>query len=144
MVVLLLAASMLATACGKREIQLALVSSKHLNLDDRGAPLPVVVRFYHLRNKERLEKADFKSMWKSDQELLQDDLMDRKEVILQPDSRMVFEVLPEEEAAYLAVMALFRAPQGNTWRQIIPLKEDKVRSVELVVRERSIEVSDLK
>ena len=120
------------------------MSAKNLNMNDSGVALPVVVRFYQLRNKESMEKADFKSIWKSDQEFLQEDMVDRKEVILHPDSRMVFEISLKEDVHYLGVMAIFRTPRGTAWRQIIPLQESKVRSVQITVYDRRIEVKKLR
>jgi type VI secretion system protein VasD len=127
----------LAFGCGKQEIHLALESSKLLNLDDSGAPLPVVIRIYQLSGKERFEKEDFATLWKNDREVLGGDILDRQEVTLLPDSSVVLHLDSGKDPAYLAVMALFRKPQGDTWRQIIPLKPSKVRSVKITVHERS-------
>ena len=120
---------------------MALAASKFLNLDDSGESLSVVVRIYQLSEKDRLEGADFSILWKSDQEILKEHLLDRKEITLQPDSRQVVKIEPKEEAKYLAVMALFRRPQGVTWRQIVPLNKKKVRFVELTVHERTVKLA---
>ena len=118
--------------------------SKFLNLDDSGAALPVIVRIYQLSSKDRIENADFMSLWKTDQNVLDGDILDRQEITLLPDSKMVLEVDPKKHPEYLVVMAIFRKPQGNTWRQIIPLKESKVRVVQITVHERSIRLVEVK
>jgi predicted component of type VI protein secretion system len=50
---------------------------------------------------------------------------------------------PKEGAEYLALMALFRKPQGNGWREIIPLKGKKVRSVEISVEEQTVKAAKI-
>jgi type VI secretion system protein VasD len=127
--------------CGKSEIQLSLEGTKSLNLDDSGEPLPVVLRIYQLKGKEKMEGADFISLWKNDKDLLEGDIIDRQEFTLFPDTKKVVKVAPRKEAAYLAVMALFRKPKGSHWREIIPLKGKKVRSVEIEVEERTIKIN---
>jgi len=119
-------------------------SSKFLNLDDSGAPLPVIVRVYQLKNKENMEKADFLSLWKSDKDILGEDLLDRSEVTLLPESTIELNVESGKDAGYLAVMVLFRKPQGGSWRQIIPLKESRVHSVKISVHERSLKIINVK
>ncbi|HET6371355.1 MAG TPA: type VI secretion system lipoprotein TssJ [Nitrospiria bacterium] len=127
--------------CGKREIELSLAGTKSLNLDDSGAPLPVVLRVYLLKKKEKMEGADFISLWKNDKDLLEGDILDRQEFTLFPDTKKVLKLTPHKEAEFLAVMALFRKPKGNHWREIIPLKGKKVRSVEIEVEERTIKIN---
>ncbi|MBI3596645.1 MAG: type VI secretion system lipoprotein TssJ [Nitrospirae bacterium] len=127
----------LVLGCGNYQIHLILESSKFLNLDDSGAPLPVVVRIYQLSSKNRFESADFTTLWKNDREVLENDTLDRQEITLNPDSSVVLNLDSKKNPAYLAVMALFRKPQGDTWRQVIPLQASKVRSVRITVHERS-------
>jgi type VI secretion system protein VasD len=139
--VLLLA---MAGCGGAKPLRMAIVGTPTLNADDSGAGLPVVVRIYQLSAKERMEQADFQSLWKSDREVLQEDVLDRQEFTLLPGTKTVVEIDTKKGPAYLAVMALFRKPQGSAWRQIIALKDQKVRSAEIAVRERSVDVAGLK
>ncbi|MFY9271302.1 MAG: type VI secretion system lipoprotein TssJ [Candidatus Manganitrophaceae bacterium] len=127
-------------ACGKKEIRLSLTGTASLNAADDGAPLPVVVRVYQLKGKERMEGADFVSLWKEEGKILEEELLERQEVTLFPGVRTMVPLQPKEEAAYLGIMALFRRPEGEGWRQVIPLKESKVRSVEIIVGERTVKV----
>jgi type VI secretion system VasD/TssJ family lipoprotein len=39
--------------------------SETMNVDDNGNPLPTVVRIYQLKSKYKMEKADFRSLWKN-------------------------------------------------------------------------------
>jgi type VI secretion system protein VasD len=130
-------------ACGKKEINVSVAGSKTLNLDDGGNPLPVVVRVYQLKGKEKIEGADFISLWKEDEKVLEGDLLDRQEITLLPDTKVEVKVDPKEGSEYLALMALFRKPQGNGWREIIPLKGKKVRSVEIRVEEQTVKAGEI-
>jgi type VI secretion system protein VasD len=130
-------------ACGKKEISISVAGSKTLNLDDGGNPLPVIVRVYQLKGKEKIEGADFISLWKEDEKVLEGDLLDRQEITLLPDTKFEVKVDPKEGSEYLALMALFRKPQGNGWREIIPLKGKKVRSVEIRVEEQTVKAGEI-
>ena len=92
-----------------------------------------------------MEKADFVSLWKSEQDILGEDLVDRKEITLLQDSSidMQLEIDPEKGVKYIGIMALFRKPQGDNWRQIMPIKKPKVKSIKITAHERSIKVVEL-
>lgn len=130
-------------ACGRKVITVSLAGSKTLNLDDGGSPLPVIVRVYQLKGKEKIEGADFISLWKDDQKMLEGELLDRQEITLLPDTQVEVKIDPKEGSEYLALMALFRKPQGNGWREIIPLKGKKVRSVEISVEEQTVKAGEI-
>ena len=142
---LFLSITIIASCGGKQQVKVSLESSKYLNLDDAGYPLPVIVRVYLLKGKDSMEKADFVSLWKSEQDILGEDLVDRKEITLLPDSSidMQLEIDPEKGVKYIGIMALFRKPQGDNWRQIMPIKKPKVKSIKITAHERSIKVVEL-
>lgn len=135
---------LLAGACGGKAVRMDLVASPSLNADDSGSGLPVVVRIYQLHGKDRLEQADFSSLWKADRDVLQDDLIARQEVTLHPDSTVPVSIDRTKKPEFLAVMALFRKPEGTSWRHIIPLQGQKVRAIKIHVGERGIDVAGLK
>lgn len=140
---ILCAVSFGLAACGKKEIRISVAGSKTLNLDDGGNPLPVIVRVYQLKGKEKIEGADFISLWKDDQKILEGDLLDRQEITLLPNTKIEVKVDPNKDSEYLALMALFRKPQGNGWREIVPLKGKKVRSVEISVEDQTVKAAKI-
>ncbi|MFQ5587558.1 MAG: type VI secretion system lipoprotein TssJ [Nitrospiria bacterium] len=108
----------LIAACANKQIRLAFETSKELNTG-----LPLVVRIYQLRNRDRLEQADFQSLWKDDKVVLGEDLVDQREFTLHPNEKMLIEIDREEDAEYVAIMGLFRHPDNNSgWRQVRLLK----------------------
>lgn len=134
----------MGAGCGKREIQLSLRGTDTLNLDENGAALPVVLRIYQLKGRDRIENADFTPLWKNDTEVLEGDIVERQELTLLPDSKVIVKVEPRKESGFLAVMALFRKRRGNDWRQVIALKGSKVHSVEIVLEEGAIMIQKVK
>lgn len=124
-------------------VTLVLNAAVNVNPDISGQPLSVVVRIYQLRDKGRLETADYSAIWKSDKETLSDDLIQRQERIVQPGTQEMMEIQAEPLAAYLGVVALFRAPSGDTWRKIIPLTKGKAQKFSLTLREQSVDVTSV-
>jgi type VI secretion system protein VasD len=92
----------------------------HLNPDESGAPLSVIVRVYQLKDKERFVRAPFRELWKNDDKVLDGDLLERKEVTVYPETKTSVELQVDKKKGvqYLGVMALFRKPEGELWRQV--------------------------
>lgn len=130
----------LISCSGKKNINVSLISSKAINLDESGDPLPVVVRIYFLKNKEKMEKEDFMSLWKSDTEILGEDIVSREEITVQPETMVKIKLESGKGAKYIGIMGLFRKPQKEEWKKIIPLKGIVSRSVEISVHEGSVNI----
>lgn len=127
-----------ATGCSS-SLKVTLISSEHVNPDKSGKPLSVVVRVYQLTNKDRFEKAEFLSLVKADQRLLDKDLLSRREVTLLPDSKEVIKEDRKDGAEYIGVMALFR--EGDqVWRKVVTLKNLWIKSVKVRLDQRAITI----
>lgn len=130
-------------ACGEPAFQLSLEGSKTLNLDEAGGSLPLVLRVYQLSGKEKISNADFLSLWKSDKEILEGELLERQEITVFPGSVTEVKIEQKKNVEYLAVMALFRDPNGAVWKKIIPLKNPKVKSLVISLKGKKIEIVKL-
>jgi len=123
-VFVILLATMLAVGCSSdtKKWRLTLSASQVLNQDDSGEALPVVVRVYQLRGKDKFQQATFTALWKNDKELLEGDLLDRKELTVHPDSETVLDLDLDVKhgAAFFGVMALFRKPDVMSWKELVP------------------------
>ena len=119
-----------------------------LNQDDTGGSLPVLVRVYQLRAKEKFQQATFKTLWKSDKEALEGDLLERKEITIQPGAETELDVDLEVKrgAAYIGVMALFRQPNAEGWKQVVPAQSSAMNpltpKVKLVLNNNTLQVED--
>lgn len=121
---MVLLSTALVTGCGSdtKKWRLVLTATQTVNQDDSGEALPVVVRVYQLKGKDKFQRATFAELWKKDKELLEGDLVDRKEVTVHPHSHTVLDLDLEvkQGAEFFGVMALFRKPDVTSWKQLIP------------------------
>lgn len=115
-----------STACGSdtKKWRVQLQPTGTINQDDAGASLPVLVRVYQLKGKDKFQQATFKMLWKNEKDALEGDLLDRKEITVHPETNadLYLDVDLKHGAAFLGVMALFRQPDVDGWRQIIEAK----------------------
>lgn len=101
---------------GKASVNLQ--PSKTMNVDDNGNPLPTVVRIYQLKSKYKMDKADFKSLWKNDKVLLDDDLLEKKEITVYPGKKQEIKIEKKDDAKYIGIVAIFRKPneEQGKWK----------------------------
>jgi type VI secretion system protein VasD len=104
--------------CKEPERKVVLRGSDRMNVDEFGQSLAVVVRVYQLRTAKTLEDAEFDHIWQHDRESLADDVISADEVTLAPTEVRVIRVKRSDEARYVAVIGLFRRPDGIAWRAI--------------------------
>lgn len=123
-VFVILLATMLLAGCSSdtKKWRLAFTATQSLNQDDSGEALPVVVRVYQLRGKDKFQRATFTELWKKDKELLEGDLLDRKELTVHPDSETLLDLdlNVKQGAAFFGVMVLFRKPDVTSWKELVP------------------------
>jgi type VI secretion system protein VasD len=101
-----------------RKVTLRLHAGDVLNVNNELRSLSVVLRVYKLKRLESFLAAPHSSFGLAAAEAAAfgADLVDAREIVLTPGQRHdVVETLPPE-AAYLGVVALFRAPADNRWR----------------------------
>lgn len=106
---------------GVKDIRVTLLPTHRLNPDESGAPLSVVVRVYQLRNRERFDRADFRALWRDEEKVLEGDVLERREVTVYPETKASVELQVDQKKGvqFLGVMALFRKPEGELWRQVM-------------------------
>jgi type VI secretion system VasD/TssJ family lipoprotein len=99
-------------------IRLLLTASPRLNLNENGESLATTVRIYQLRDTVKLVESSIDRLLENDRAVLAEDLIDAKEVILYPGERVAPVLVRGEGAAVVAVVAMFRRPNGPSWRAI--------------------------
>jgi type VI secretion system protein VasD len=132
----------LLAGCPKQptKVNIVLNAAANVNPDARGQALSVVVRIYQLKDKGRLESADYNAIWKSDKETLSDDLLERQERVVQPGTQEMLEIQSNPMANYIGAVALFRNPSGDSWRKIIPIGKGATQRIGLTLREQTIDI----
>jgi type VI secretion system protein VasD len=123
-----------------------LTPTNQLNQDDAGASLPVLVRVYQLSAKDKFQQATFKTLWKNDKEVLEGDMLERKEITIHPDTKAVLDIDLDVRhgAAYIGVMALFRKPDVEGWKQLVEAKSWNpfTPKVKLILDQNRIKIAD--
>ncbi len=137
------AGAALLAGCPKEPARISMVlnGGADLNPDPAGQALSVVVRVYQLRDKGRLESADYNAILKSERETLAEDLLQRQERMLQPGTQEMLELTADPMARYIGVVALFRSPSGDSWRRIVPIGTGKTQQISLFLRGQNLEVT---
>jgi type VI secretion system protein VasD len=101
-----------------RNVAIRLHASQILNAGTGNQPLALAARIYKLRQPATFQKMSFDSFLSphSERELLGNDLLEVKEVMLIPGQRYEIIEKVSREAYYIGVVALFRAPAEERWR----------------------------
>jgi type VI secretion system protein VasD len=107
--------------CPPQSVILSLLASSSINPTPNGAPRPVVVRVYQLKNDARLYNASFEDVWHDDKTALGDDVVKMDEVQLYPASRLDVKFERSEPVQHVAAVALFQEPKGHSWFSIFDL-----------------------
>ena len=103
---------------GAEPIVVSLKAGDPLNPDDSGQSFPTIVRVYLLKSANALETTGADEVLRHDREALGDDLLETQEVTVRPGTTEKLTFKRQDEAKQIAVVGLFRAPTGNTWRAI--------------------------
>src|SRR6185369_1499938 len=97
-------------------LKINLKASPQINPGEKGEPLATVIRIYQLKQTNKLQSASFDDLLDHDKDVLQDEMVSMTEVTINPGDSVDPPVTRSPEAGYVAAVALFRRPAGNTWR----------------------------
>lgn len=101
---------------------LVATADARLNPDDAGNPLPTRVRIFQLASRESLAEASFEEMWGDAKAALGPALLEDSEFTIYPSSKEVRDLVLNDQAHFLAVVALVRRPTGDEWLSIVDLR----------------------
>ncbi|WP_305044508.1 type VI secretion system lipoprotein TssJ [Geoalkalibacter sp.] len=122
-VLVLMLSLFVLVGCADHRVRVSMSATGDLNLNETEDPLPVVVRIYQLNDDGEFTKAAFTHLWKDDLKALRGSLLTRDEVVMNPASQMVLDYPWHEQARFVAVMGVFRAPGDAHWRDVRPLND---------------------
>lgn len=136
-----------STASTARAIFYKQVTTLHLDLSARTAinrdqaemnamALPTLVRVYQLRSLKALDNATYDSLLDNDEQVLDNDLLDKRTALIKPGEGAQLDVPMSKDARFVAVVALFRHPATapDSWRLTMGIEEldaDRARVIEL-------------
>ena len=125
--------------CKPPDVSLVLAATDKVNPAEDGRGRPVQVRVYLLKSDARLQSAKFEDIWQNQAAVLADDLMKTEEFTLFPSATKSVTLAPNLDARNVAVVALFREPQGKHW--FISYDLEAPRAEKPCRTERAISVS---
>ncbi|MEM9383924.1 MAG: type VI secretion system lipoprotein TssJ [Pseudomonadota bacterium] len=126
-------------------VRLAVTAQADLNPLPGGAPAPVAVRIYQLRNDLPFQAAEFWSLYERSADTLGGDLVAEQELLVQPDSTNF--VGPLEMApgvTHLALFIGFREWQTGTWRVVVPTPRESKLTLHVHLKGNAVEVEPRK
>jgi type VI secretion system protein VasD len=108
-----------------RNVTMRMHAGSNLNAGADRQPLALATRIYKLRQPAAFQRMSFESFLSlhKERELLGDDLLEVKEVMLIPGQRYEITEKVTREAYYIGIVALFRAPASARWRITVPTAE---------------------
>lgn len=102
--------------CDVQIVTLNIYAADNINPNETGNPRPVVVRLYQLKGDVRLLNASYDDVLLKDKEVLADDIMKVDEVGVFPNDLVEVKFERIKEASFLAGVALFHSPKGQSWK----------------------------
>ncbi len=105
-----------AAPCDVQIVTLNIYAADNINPNETGNPRPVVVRLYQLKGDVRLLNASYDDVLLKDKEVLADDVMKVDEVGVFPNDLVEVKFERIKEASFLAGVALFHSPKGQSWK----------------------------
>ncbi|MFK8257999.1 type VI secretion system lipoprotein TssJ [Erwinia sp. AnSW2-5] len=119
-------------------LHLDFTAREALNTDTRenhAIPQSVVIRVYQLKDRKVFDKLVYQQVASDADTLLGDDLLASRDVVLSPGGAVNLNMPMEENAAFVAVVGLFRQPDltKDNWRQVLEreaLDQNKPRLLE--------------
>ncbi|ELY2738214.1 type VI secretion system lipoprotein TssJ [Cronobacter dublinensis] len=108
-----------------KTLHLDLRAREGVNNNASGASLATVVRIYQLKDRKAFDSTDYPSLFADDSQALNADLVGEKDIRLRPGEALTLDIPLEEAARYVAVAAMFMAPDEarDTWRVVLSRDE---------------------
>jgi type VI secretion system VasD/TssJ family lipoprotein len=96
-------------------IRLVVGPADQINVDTEGNPRATVLRVYQLTDDRILDTVTFEQVWQDAAGAFGDLMLDEQEFVAYPGKAEVHEIKPNPDAKFIAAVAIFREPVGNTW-----------------------------
>jgi type VI secretion system protein VasD len=109
---------LLLSGCASSQMKVQIRSALDLNRSETHRALPVLVKLYQLREKDRFEQATFREIWKDDAAVLGDNMITQREITVAPGASTNIALKRSKEARYIGLTAIFRDPVRGRWRLV--------------------------
>lgn len=122
-------------------VQLHYFVSQELNRAPSGAPAPVRVRLFELKNATAFSRADYFSLVDNPQGTLGADLVEQDELLLKPGEYLAVERTLDEQTRYLGIVAGYRDLDRAVWRQVISVPLNQTTSHDVTLGSHALSVA---
>lgn len=107
-----------------------------INADGAQTPLATMLRVYQLKDRQAVDAADYQTLLRNADAALKDDVLASKSLLVMPKGSVTLNMPMDEEAQFVAVVALFNRPDitEDRWRLVLSrddLDPDQPRIIEL-------------
>lgn len=126
-------------ALNPTRMPLRIHASGSLNSDGGTRPLSLVVKIYKLKAYEDFLRLPYAAFTQDG--LKSEDVISTRELVLLPGQRYEVEESLPKDAAYLAVVALFKSPDASRWRFVFDLATSAKDGVTLGAHQCALSVS---
>lgn len=115
------------TACPAPPLEIVLQPGGQLNPSEGGQSMPVEVRALLLRDRAKFDQLDFETVWRSAGEELGPDLVNSASITVYPSKIAIHTVKTTTDVAFVALVAIFRKPEGRNWGHVVDVREQNRR-----------------
>lgn len=121
---------MLFTVCScasnkPTQIETTFHAVNYLNPNINNQASPVVVTLYQLKSPTSFEQANFFALHNNATKTLANDLVDRREIEIQPGQIENIRQIISAEASFIGIFVAYRNPDSAKWRQLIAIPSGK-------------------
>lgn len=106
---------------GQCRVRVVISADPKVNLDIDGQSLPTPISFWQLKDIAPMSEASFEDIWERSEATLGNSVVEVKEVTIFPGQKHKEDYLIAEETVYVAATAIFRKPEGTSWRTYVKL-----------------------
>ncbi|SFC95575.1 type VI secretion system lipoprotein TssJ [Pseudoalteromonas denitrificans] len=141
--IVLIGFGFLLFGCMTTKVNLKVEATDNLNLNQFEEALPVVLKIYQLSDIQAFKNASFEQLWKSDKSVLANSLLTVEERTVNPSEKLNIEFEQDENARFVALVALFRDRSDNKWRTFHDLNSGSVKlstSLEVLISSNSVQL----
>lgn len=120
------------------KLQVTMRAADYLNPNQQGQANPIVVEIFQLKNGWAFSQADYQALTLLPSQTLANDLLDRRQVELQPAHSVSFKQPINEETKYLGIIAGYQHLQQANWRRILAISKLKSHHIQLTLSSSGI------
>lgn len=106
-------------------IETSVQAASFLNPNIYNQTSPIVISIYQLKSPTTFQQANFLALSMDPIKTLGEDLLDKTELEIQPETKQEFFQNLSFDTKYIGLLAAFRDPEKSQWRQLISIKSDK-------------------